>query len=370
MKAPTLTVLTCTRNGSRTIEAALEAVCRQVDLAPGEVELIVVDNGSKDATPDIVRRVLDTAPFPSTFLSAQQEGKVNALIAGLSAARGEFVCIVDDDNIINDIFLRRGIDFFRVRPQVGLICGVNTLAFLPPTPWFHSVRDFFACGLPYYIEPAQQIDAHRHVSRSGIIPGAGSVFRRNVLMALMEDGFFFLNETFRGARMSVTGEDRELAILFQLFGWEVGHDTQMQLKHDVDAARINPRYLARLCESIGAGNAGTDLLEAQRDGSLDHWKQSWWWRAYKHLQRIMDLAPGAFVRRIRGGPIDMQFADWHMEIGALRRFLTEREKLIERARARSKLAWSRRTDIRGPVEARQSRQGETVEAGQLDASLL
>jgi glycosyltransferase involved in cell wall biosynthesis len=339
MTAPRLSVLTCTRNGERTIARALDAVKAQAGLKPGEVEMIVVDNGSTDATPRIIAESLTAAPFPTRFLTATKEGKVNALIAGLEASRGEYVCIVDDDNIICEDFLRVAVDFLDTHPDVGLIGGVNELDGGGAPDWFDGVKDFFACGEPYYITPPQPVDANRSISDFALIAGAGSTFRKTVLTSLMARGFFFLNETFRGAKMAVTGEDREMSVLFHYFGWKMGCDRRMTLRHAVGLQRLTPDYLARLCQSIGAGNEGSNLLEAQREGRLDDWKQHWWWRALRRGKRLGQILPAAIGRSLNGSPINMGYAEWNMEIGGLRRCLKDRDKLLRRARERAQAAW-------------------------------
>jgi glycosyltransferase involved in cell wall biosynthesis len=337
---PRLTVLVCTRNGSKTIALALDAIGKQIDVRPDEVELIVVDNNSSDATPQIARDHIAIMPFESRLLAAPKEGKVNALIAGLDAARGEFICIVDDDNIINDRFLRLSMDFLDAHPEVGIVGGVNSLYSENPPEWFERAKDFFACGVPYYVEPAVPVDAYRHISNFGLIAGAGSTFRKVALAPLLANGFFFINETFRGRKMAVTGEDRELCILFHYFGWKMGHDTRMTLRHAVDPSRITPEYLARLCQSIGAGNEGSNLLEAQREGVLGHWKQHWWWRALKRLKRLSRIAPAAVGRGLRGEVVGDGFGEWNMEIGGLRRCLKDRDTLLKKAIVRSQGRWA------------------------------
>jgi glycosyltransferase involved in cell wall biosynthesis len=346
MPAPRITALVCTRNGARTIASALEALKAQTGLAPSDLEIIVVDNGSTDATPKIVADRLASSPFECRFFDAPKEGKVNALIAGLAASRAELVCIVDDDNIVCDTFMQTAIGFMADHPDVGLIGGENVLdGDEPPPRWFAAVKDFFACGLPYYIEPPAEVGAYRAVSPFALIPGAGCTFRRTVLATLLDDGFVFLNETFRGRKMAVTGEDRELSVLFHYFGWKMGHDTRMKLRHAVDRSRLTPDYLARLCQSIGAGNEGSNLLEAQREGRLDHWKQAWWWRALRRCKRLCELAPAQLARTLRGD-VDFGFAEWNMELGGLRRCLTDRDSLLKKARERADKGWARRQDVR------------------------
>src|SRR5205085_2399346 len=62
---PSMSVVVCTHNGSRTLRACLNGLSRLE--YPGEHELIVVDDGSTDQTPSIIReyqnlRLIRTPP--------------------------------------------------------------------------------------------------------------------------------------------------------------------------------------------------------------------------------------------------------------------------------------------------------------------
>ena len=59
---PTISVVIATYNRATLLEAALERLCRQ-PFAPGD-EVIVVDNGSTDATADVIARASARATFP------------------------------------------------------------------------------------------------------------------------------------------------------------------------------------------------------------------------------------------------------------------------------------------------------------------
>ncbi len=88
-KIPLVSVVVCTRNGSSRISNCLRAISRMV----GHFETIVVDDGSRDGTAEIVGR-----DFPWVrLLRLKPSGLSVARNAGAAVAQGEIIAYTDDD---------------------------------------------------------------------------------------------------------------------------------------------------------------------------------------------------------------------------------------------------------------------------------
>ena len=85
-----VTVVVPTRNNSRTIAACLASVRRQTHRA---VELVVVDNHSSDATPEIAAQYADVVLAGGPERSAQRN-------AGIAVASGDWVLWLDSDMVL------------------------------------------------------------------------------------------------------------------------------------------------------------------------------------------------------------------------------------------------------------------------------
>jgi glycosyltransferase involved in cell wall biosynthesis len=90
-----ISVVIAVKNGAKFLTAALNSVMRQT-YAPSEV--IVVDDGSTDASADIA------AGFgpPIRVLRCAHRGEASALNAGLAEARGELLAFIDADDLWDD----------------------------------------------------------------------------------------------------------------------------------------------------------------------------------------------------------------------------------------------------------------------------
>src|SRR5207249_10660834 len=85
---PRVSVVVCTYNGARTIRDCLDGLSR---LDYPDYEVIVVDDGSSDATGVIARQ------YDCRLIQTENRGLANARTTGLAAATGEIIGYLDDD---------------------------------------------------------------------------------------------------------------------------------------------------------------------------------------------------------------------------------------------------------------------------------
>src|SRR6266542_4172475 len=86
---PRASVVVCTRNGAKTLRDCLTGL---LELDYPDFEVLVVDDGSTDATTEIARA------FPFRLISSAGRGLSYARNLGLQASTGEIVAYLDDDS--------------------------------------------------------------------------------------------------------------------------------------------------------------------------------------------------------------------------------------------------------------------------------
>ena len=119
MSHPTFSVIVPTWNDALRLPRALGSVLRQTF---SDFELIVVDDGSKDATPELLRRIRD--PRLRT-LHQSHAGVSAARNRGLAEARGRWVIYLDSDDEALPPWLEALLPATQ-EPDVGLIgCGLQ-----------------------------------------------------------------------------------------------------------------------------------------------------------------------------------------------------------------------------------------------------
>jgi len=111
-----VSVLIDTYNHERFIEQAVTSVLEQDFPAPDR-EIIVVDDGSTDRTPEIVKKFEPQV----RLLRKQNGGQASAFNEGIPECKGEVVAFLDGDDWWAEKKLSRVVQVFASEPTVGLV---------------------------------------------------------------------------------------------------------------------------------------------------------------------------------------------------------------------------------------------------------
>lgn len=92
------TVFVPTYNRASILPLALASIAKQTYRGP--IEVIVIDDGSSDGTRQIVDQWARTVPFPVVYFYQSNQGKHVAHNKAIELARGEFVVLLDSDDVL------------------------------------------------------------------------------------------------------------------------------------------------------------------------------------------------------------------------------------------------------------------------------
>ena len=110
MATPPVSIIVPTRNRARLLQGCVERLLAQENAPPYEV--IVVDNGSTDATPELLER-LSAASERLRVVREERPGISHARNAGVARAQGELVFFTDDDVLVPNRWVATGVRLFR-----------------------------------------------------------------------------------------------------------------------------------------------------------------------------------------------------------------------------------------------------------------
>jgi glycosyltransferase involved in cell wall biosynthesis len=122
MTVPRVSVILPVRDGERFVAEAVRSI---VDQTLADFELLVVDDGSSDATPSILAEVRDER---LRVLRQEPLGLVAALKGAIAEARAPYLARMDADDVSLPARLERQVSFLDARPEVALVVpGVQAI---------------------------------------------------------------------------------------------------------------------------------------------------------------------------------------------------------------------------------------------------
>lgn len=175
-------------------------------------EIIVVDDGSTDATASVVRQVQQSAGPSVPIVLVQQEntGKSAALNHGLSHASGDIIVTLDADTIIAPDTITNLIRHFAIDTsgRLGAVAGVVRVG--------NRNRNLLTRwqALEYLTQIGLDRSAQDALGAISIIPGACAAWRKT---AILEAG---------GYSHATLAEDCDLALTLHQRGWRVTQDDE------------------------------------------------------------------------------------------------------------------------------------------------
>lgn len=199
---PLISVLIPCFNEEKVIVAS---VARILESEWKNLEVVVLDDGSKDRTSELVAEAYANEPRVR-LMTFENGGKARALNRGLAEIKGEIVVALDADTLFPPNTLPRLARWF-ADPRIGAVAGNaivgNRLNLI--TRWQ---------ALEYVTAQNLERRALAALGAVTVVPGAVGAWRRSVLMEL------------GGYPADTLAEDQDLTIAVQRAGWRVEFDSK------------------------------------------------------------------------------------------------------------------------------------------------
>jgi len=113
-KSPLVSVLINNYNYSQFLDAAIASALNQTY---PHTQVIVVDDGSTDRSPEIIANYGDRI-IP---ILKENGGQASALNAGFSASQGEIICLLDADDLFMPNKVAEVVDLFQAQPSINWV---------------------------------------------------------------------------------------------------------------------------------------------------------------------------------------------------------------------------------------------------------
>lgn len=249
-----LDIIVPTRNRARQLTRLLDSI-READCPPGlEVTVIMVDNGSSDATKDAVLSAPPIFGRKPVYVFEPELGLAPAVNHALRVATGDLIGRLDDDERVADDWLTTVFNVFQ-DPSVAFISG-------PYKPdWGAPAPDWLPRTYPAvigWIESGDKVLEYGP-DYEGTMMGGNAVVRREWMDRV---GPFDAELGRKGERLTA-GEDADYHDRLIAAGARGYYTPALVIYHYIPPERLTKRYHRRWCFYRGMSVAYIDRVRQQ-----------------------------------------------------------------------------------------------------------
>lgn len=248
-------VIMCAYNASGRISDPLEHICR-LDYPAEDFELIVVDNNSTDNTSEIAQNVIEKTGTGVEYriIKETKQGLIHARMAGIQAAKHDYLVFVDDDNLLDPEYLSHANQILQGNSKIGALGGqISLKSDLEELPaWFYSYANAYAVGT--------QAQHSGDVSARGYLWGAGIILKKSLLKAPIDRVVPFALSGRAGSKLT-SGDDSEICKWVLISGHTLYYSSDLKLIHVIPSTRINKPYIDKLLEALDDSGAVLNVYD-------------------------------------------------------------------------------------------------------------
>src|SRR5262252_1660613 len=240
-----VSVLIVTWNSAQFLEKCFASIDRQ---HYRDLEVVVVDNASTDATADLLR---SREAKWRVIYNPQNVGFAAGQNQAIRAARGDWLLCLNPDVLLAEDFIVRLLQAVSLHAEAGVLCGKllrwEPSAVIERTHIIDSTGIYFTANMRHLDRGAEEIDNGQYDRLQWVFgaTGAAAMFRRAFVEAVSVDGEFF-DEDFFAYR-----EDADLAWRAQLMGWKCLYVPSAVAWH---VRRVTPERREQLPHEISVKN--------------------------------------------------------------------------------------------------------------------
>jgi hypothetical protein len=229
---PLVSIIMPTRNRSALLPRAVHAIRAQ---AYPHWELVVIDDGSTDETPERLQQLRhDLGDARLQNIRIAQSGVCAARNRALAAARGSLIAYADDDNIMHPLWLKAVVWAFSQRPDVDVVYG----GFIVDDVLRVNQKDSGA--LPsYHLHPFDR----EHLARGNLCDIGGVAHRSGLPEASFDESLLEMGDWDLLVRLTRDKEPLVLPAIACFYSTNAPNRLSGGPSYEADAARVRARAL-------------------------------------------------------------------------------------------------------------------------------
>lgn len=242
------TIIICAYNAENRLSKTIDSIINQNDYYKLIKNLIIVDNNSNDKTKEVILEYAKKVKNIQ-YLFEPKQGLGYARLAGVRNTITEWIIFIDDDNILQDNWLKNAYIYINKNKDVGALNG----AVVPQIDFKmnedeSNILEIAYRGLACTHLSIEDIDMNQKVHPCGVPFGAGLVIKTSCLKKLDENGW--LKTAGRTGNKMISGEDTEMCLFVKKQGFSFGYNPNMLIKHVISNNRLKEKYIIDLNKSF------------------------------------------------------------------------------------------------------------------------
>jgi GT2 family glycosyltransferase len=213
---PFVSIIVPVYNRAALIKDCLNSLMN-LDYPKKKLEIIVVDDGSTDASIEVIKSFRNLAPNIITLLSSKRKGSASARKLGISHAKGEIIAFTDSDCRVDKYWLKELIKYFQ-NLKVGAVAGKTIYS--GPKNYISKILERKSIQITYYYA------LHRKVTLE-YAPTCNLAVKKEILKMTGEYGKDF----FHG------GDDIDLGVKIKNLGYKIALARKAVVYHERTAKK-------------------------------------------------------------------------------------------------------------------------------------
>lgn len=277
----TISLIIATYNGAKKLPRTLQSLTEQT-LDRELWDVVVVNNNSTDNTREVVEEFAAAHPeINLRLVDEPQQGLSFARNRGIDESEGEYIAIIDDDEIACPDLLRVYFDFLDTMPYAVAAGGKITPHYPTKRPsWLSKITERPIAGT---LDLGKEII----IFPEGKYFGGGNMCLRRT--AINYYGKFNTNLGRRGSKL-LGGEEKELYMRYYTSGEDIFYLPGAEILHVIDESRLTKEYFNAVCYRIGQSERIRTLQEGPKSFRRRVWSEGFKWCATLALALFYGLA--------------------------------------------------------------------------------
>ena len=239
-----LSIVICSYNRASYISDALNSLYLQT-AGLNAFEAIIVDNNSTDNTAEVFsqwRAAHTNGSF--TYITETNQGASYARNTGAAAAKGQWLCFMDDDAVATPNYVENILKHIQNKPDAVGFGGRIIPKYIPAEPTWMSYYVSSLVGNFDYAPNACAFENGKYPLESNMI------VKKDVYEAI--GGF---NTALPGVvgTLRIGGEGKELFYKILALGHTIYYDPEICVHHVVEVKKLTSEYMYRVASGIGRG---------------------------------------------------------------------------------------------------------------------